>query len=314
MSGRPLSEVTRLVEAGGETALADLGGGPFLIEIPLQNPLGRTRPATRAGTSIATMAFDEQLLLDLKRTRSDEEARVYALRPGDVVGRSGACAIPLAGEESVSKEHARFSRTDAGWRLEDLGTTNGTFVDGARLQGPAELGPLVALQVGGRRFAFVSLEDLVALLSPVRAPEAVSVAQLRTELDALGGRRFALRHASPYLLAASKGVDGASATDFRPTEAFALVGDGPLRIGRTSQAEVTLKRGSVSKWHARLTPHEHRWSLEDTGSSNGTFVNGRRLPQGERARLKSWDALAFGPSTWGLYLEPRALLEWLTER
>jgi hypothetical protein len=49
---------------------------------------------------------------------------------------------------SVSREHAELRKTDAGWHLRDLGSRNGTFVDGTRAQGRANLGPRSLIKVG----------------------------------------------------------------------------------------------------------------------------------------------------------------------
>ena len=58
----------------------------------------------------------------------------YVLAPGTtLVGRGGDCDI-FFGDVTVSRHHARFSIDDDGLRLEDLGSTNGTYVNGARAE------------------------------------------------------------------------------------------------------------------------------------------------------------------------------------
>ena len=47
------------------------------------------------------------------------------------VGRSPECALLLDEDEYVSGHHARMTPADHGVWLEDLGSTNGTFVNGA---------------------------------------------------------------------------------------------------------------------------------------------------------------------------------------
>ncbi|MEW6566612.1 MAG: FHA domain-containing protein [Chloroflexota bacterium] len=55
-----------------------------------------------------------------------------------VLGRDVANDIVLSDSE-ISRQHARLSRTPGGYLLEDLGSTNGTFVNGERLVAPRVL-------------------------------------------------------------------------------------------------------------------------------------------------------------------------------
>ena len=55
-----------------------------------------------------------------------------------VVGRSEGCGI-VVGDGSVSRMHARLVSDEQGVYLEDLGSANGTYVDGARVQGRVRL-------------------------------------------------------------------------------------------------------------------------------------------------------------------------------
>lgn len=49
---------------------------------------------------------------------------------------------------SVSREHAEVRKNDAGWHLRDLGSRNGTFVDGTRAQGRVTLGDRTVIKIG----------------------------------------------------------------------------------------------------------------------------------------------------------------------
>jgi len=56
----------------------------------------------------------------------------YVLGPGNTVaGRGGTCEIFLA-DVTVSRDHARFSVDANGLSMTDLGSTNGTYVNGQR--------------------------------------------------------------------------------------------------------------------------------------------------------------------------------------
>lgn len=55
-----------------------------------------------------------------------------------VLGRDVTNDIVL-GDSEISRQHARLSRTPGGYLLEDLGSTNGSFVNGERLAAPRVL-------------------------------------------------------------------------------------------------------------------------------------------------------------------------------
>jgi hypothetical protein len=68
------------------------------------------------------------------------------------VGRGGQNDVPLDGDEFSSAQHARFeSRRDGLW-VEDIGSTNGTFVNGARVTTPRRLGKGDVVRVGQTDF------------------------------------------------------------------------------------------------------------------------------------------------------------------
>lgn len=60
---------------------------------------------------------------------------MFALTAGDLtIGRDGECEIILA-ENTVSRQHARVQRDGSGqWTLLDLGSANGVYVNGMRVQ------------------------------------------------------------------------------------------------------------------------------------------------------------------------------------
>jgi hypothetical protein len=68
-----------------------------------------------------------------------------------------------------------------------------------------------------------------------------------------------------------------------------------LNVGRASDNELTLNDGSVSKIHAALLmTAEGTLLVADTGSTNGTFINGRRIAYGESRLIEDGDVIGFG--------------------
>jgi len=61
-----------------------------------------------------------------------------------------------------------------------------------------------------------------------------------------------------------------------PGRAFDLSGE-EITIGRDISNDIVISDAEVSRHHARLVSQAGGYVLEDTGSTNGTFVNGQRL-------------------------------------
>ncbi|MFL5888317.1 MAG: FHA domain-containing protein, partial [Solirubrobacteraceae bacterium] len=71
------------------------------------------------------------------------------LDKGLVIGRSTEGFGALKGDPEISRRHAQISRTDEGrLYISDLGSTNGTFVNGTKIEGSAWLAPGDVVKVG----------------------------------------------------------------------------------------------------------------------------------------------------------------------
>jgi pSer/pThr/pTyr-binding forkhead associated (FHA) protein len=84
----------------------------------------------------------------------DTNGRVFEIDAAAVtVGRGHANDIPLD-DEFASTQHARLeTRADGVW-LEDVGSTNGTVVNGTRIDGPRKLSPGDVIRIGDTDFRF----------------------------------------------------------------------------------------------------------------------------------------------------------------
>ncbi len=68
-----------------------------------------------------------------------------------------------------------------------------------------------------------------------------------------------------------------------------------LSVGRATDCDLSLPHPSVSKIHAAiLMNREGTLLVSDTGSVNGTFINGRRINYGEARQLEDGDVVGFG--------------------
>ena len=75
---------------------------------------------------------------------------MFAVEDGTALGRTPEAGICLD-HPSVSRHHAVFGVQDGALTITDVGSTNGTMVNGQRLtaQGPVTLSPGDTIQVGG---------------------------------------------------------------------------------------------------------------------------------------------------------------------
>lgn len=64
------------------------------------------------------------------------------------VGRAPGCQIPLSADTFVSQHHARVFRTDGQLFVEDLGSTNGTYLNGERVTAAMPMRRGDSLQIG----------------------------------------------------------------------------------------------------------------------------------------------------------------------
>ncbi|HEY0079107.1 MAG TPA: FHA domain-containing protein [Pyrinomonadaceae bacterium] len=68
-----------------------------------------------------------------------------------------------------------------------------------------------------------------------------------------------------------------------------------VNVGRVADNDLALNHPSVSKIHAALMMNrEGTLLVADTGSTNGTYVNGRRIAYGEARQIEDGDVVSFG--------------------
>jgi len=74
---------------------------------------------------------------------------------------------------------------------------------------------------------------------------------------------------------------------------FPLKAEKQIVIGRSSELDMVLVEDMVSRKHAKISFSDGKITIEDLGSTNGTFVNGEKVKQ---ARLKEGDRILIGTS------------------
>jgi pSer/pThr/pTyr-binding forkhead associated (FHA) protein len=73
--------------------------------------------------------------------------RTYRLSGALEIGRAEACQVRLD-DTYASQHHAKLSTRDGGWFLEDLGSTNGTYLNDRRLTAPVQVQPGDVVRIG----------------------------------------------------------------------------------------------------------------------------------------------------------------------
>lgn len=100
---------------------------------PAARPKGRGRTATPTALRVIEP--------------EDERGRSFPLADELTVGRAAGCQVTLD-DTYVSQLHARVFRREGKLYVEDLGSTNGTYLNRARVMGPMVMSSGDRLQVG----------------------------------------------------------------------------------------------------------------------------------------------------------------------
>ena len=116
---------------------------------------GTTDPAFVGGGPEA--ASKPGLVLLYARNFQQFQPAFPFLTPSVVIGRDAEADVCVP-EQAVSRQHARIEFDGTRWVLTDLGSRNGTMVDGAFVTGSVELEHLHEIRVGDALFKFVARE------------------------------------------------------------------------------------------------------------------------------------------------------------
>ena len=195
----------------------------------------------------------------LKVTSGPSSGRSFTLDRELVIGREGA-DVTIEDSE-ISRRHAVVRPVEGGVEVEDLGSTNGTIVDGRRIERPTTLASDGSIEVGS---------SLIAVELDVQAPEQpeppASVEPPRDDPES------ADRPASKAPRTLLRIVSGTAPGTMIP------VGAEPFVIGR-GEAGMGMLDGDpeLSREHAKVSKVDGRVVVEDLGSTNGTWVNGNRI-------------------------------------
>jgi pSer/pThr/pTyr-binding forkhead associated (FHA) protein len=186
----------------------------------------------------------------------------------------------------LSRHHARFLRQGDDVLLQDLNSRNGTFVNGRRVDGTVRLQNLDRIEFAGIVMVYHS--------TPSPPPGARSGQSSPAAIPGVG----------PQEVPTVAPSTGQSAAAPAPTAALEAVVGGPpallvkieTRIGRNPANDLVVPDPQVSARHAIIQNQSGHFVLFDLESTNGTYVNGRRLTQ--PCELQPGDEIRIGERTY----------------
>ncbi len=218
------------------------------------------------------------------------------------IGRGEGNDLILS-EGGVSRKHARFFLEGEAFMVEDAGSSNGTFVDGEKIEGPTRLSNKsqvvigdyeIQLKLGTKQLPRVSKATARPSKEPTAAngravkpaaPRSTRVVQAVRPAPggpaALVKRPGPQRSAGPQLRGLSGAVTG---------KTFTLTGT--MTVGRVAGVDLVVDDDSVSRRHAEVIVNGREVTVKDLGSANGTTVNG--APISDDTILAPGDIIQFG--------------------
>ena len=201
--------------------------------------------------------------------------RTVALAEADItIGRATTNDVVLS-DAKASRVHARLAYSDSQWTLIDLGSANGTLVNGLPVVDRVPLQQGDVIRVGDSTLLFEAGTAIASgpmtIDTPADLEATLADATVPVQLNDTSVARLAIR--TP---------DGTWEVPLRQ--------DG-LTIGRQSDCDVVLNLARVSRQHARIERRGDDFWLRDLGSTNGTLVAGRRI---EEHPLQNGDTIRIG--------------------
>jgi pSer/pThr/pTyr-binding forkhead associated (FHA) protein len=226
------------------------------------------------------------------------------------VGREAGNDVVLP-EGGLSRKHARFYDQGGQVFVEDLGSSNGTFVDGQRTEGPTASSDgqdilvaniKVVLSSGAAKAGTPRKQSTAVRKGVGNSARTGQIAKLPDKGAAAtparpgrGGASSPPAKRSGAGAAAEPEAGGARATLKGLTGPWAgkryALGKAVSVVGRVDANDVAIEDDSVSRRHAEVRKSGTGFIVRDLQSANGTFLNGERVSE---APLRPGDVVKFG--------------------
>ena len=178
------------------------------------------------------------------------------------IGRDKSNKVVI-NDEGVSVFHAELRTEDGKLFIWDSGSVNGTFVNGEKITGKREVN-------AGDVIRFYQVD--VQIVDPSKGPAPALPEAVKRELEKPAQPQWQLK-------AMTGTISG---------KMFLV--DGTKIIGRDPGCDIVVAGSHVSRRHAELSIRSGKLWVKDLGSSNGSFVNGKR---NDETALKNGDEVKF---------------------
>ena len=210
------------------------------------------------------------------------DGRWHPMRDGLTIGRAPD-QLWRIDDTSVSARHATVRQGTDGVEITDEGSTNGTWVNGVRIQAPRHLTPGDVVVIGSTRWsvAVAPPRSAAAPLLPASLPRVGTPADHRAPSSAA---LPAVAYVAPAFAEPSLEVAG------RWLRLDAHV----TKLGRDPSLAVVVDDPKVSRVHAQIERTADGDYVRDLDSMNRTWINDQAQPLSTPYRLKDGDVIRLG--------------------
>ena len=281
----PLSSSTPSIQPDTQKRLPDPPSAP--------PPASTPAPPQRQATQPAFVELSGTGTKSLKRIELNKEVTRFG-RDAGVEGAIDAAAAV------VSRRHAEIRREQGNYVLVDLGSFNGTTLNGRRIATPEVLHHQdnIELGHGGPTIRFLDPAHPVPRPAP-QAPQ-LNVAQPAqmpgAPVQSAPGAEAAIKKMGTMVLASGSPLQISHAGVSDQPHVFierAFGHSGQLTIGRSEDCDIRLDGLLISNRHATVSNTTAGVTIEDLNSSNGTYINGQRITG--RKVIGTEDVVQIGP-------------------
>jgi len=204
--------------------------------------------------------------------------------------------------EAVSSKHTRIISKDEKYYIDDLNSTNGTFVNKKKITFHM-LRDEDIITIGKHELVFKMTDESVS--EPIGAPKLSNGITSRDKTSVLNtvdhqeimAKNIHASNKATLLIFRFKG---------KQIRKYILKHDKHLIIGRLPDNDIVIENEAVSSKHAKIISKDEEYYIDDLNSTNGTFVNKKKITS---HMLKDEDIISIGKHELVFCLYEKCILE-----